>query len=264
MITNTVIVFLRDLLPIFVLFSYLSVIHRLKSPTAYYWIKSLILGIALTFILFISAEFVTDWFDGAGLEIMQVLLIIFSFIAFLSIKYNVCAHHTSTTVLSYISLAGVGVFVALKGAEFSIFFNVYKQQHAQLTNIVIGCILGFGICISFAALLRFFLTEIFQSSYQKMFWLGWYAFLAGHVCQSLALLSQVDIINAGAPLLDLNNFIKDSSEYGHILHALLGYESSPTSRFIVLYFLAFITPIALDIITKFAQKSDCAKAVNHE
>jgi len=264
MIINTVIVFLRDLLPIFVLFSYLAIILKNKHLPFYFWIISLLAGLTASLILFTNVETVTEYFDGAGLEIILTSLLVIGFVAFLTVKsFSIDLYHKSA-LMKAILLLGICAFIAFKSTEFLIYFTVNIQQQDQLMNIIIGCILGFGICISFSALLSFLLQELQATRFNTVFWLCWYAFLAGHISQSTALLSQVDIVEFGAPFFDMSHIIQDSSEYGHILHALFGYESSPSFGFLFVYLACLFIPISLDIFSRRKRPLLHKTAVIHE
>lgn len=251
MMTNTVIVFLRDLLPIFVLLTYLSTILKGSTLSSQFWFTTLLFGIATTLCIFIGVEYISEWFEGAGFEVGLACLLLISFIVFLGVKPLISCNKQLPQAYSGFLIIGIACFMAFKGTEFLIYFSVNGQQQDQFTNILIACILGFGICVSFSALLKFLLNELKESAYPILFWLCWSGFLAGHISQITVLLSQVDIIQLGAPMFDISHFIKDSSEYGHILHALLGYESSPSLGFILVYITAFCIPFIIDFIGPF-------------
>ena len=99
MIINTIILFLRDLLPIFILFCYLSVliekrcevkrerqlkmslINNLfnKKQSYQLWLITMLIGILSALLLANTAEYIADWFNGTGLEIISTSLLILMF-----------------------------------------------------------------------------------------------------------------------------------------------------------------------------------------
>ena len=264
MIINTVIVFLRDLLPIFILFSYLTVLFEHKVLNISFWIKSMILSILLTAILFTFAEFIANWFEGAGLEIINTLLLVITYSAFVLLNILPSNKNTSSMRFHILAFLGIASFIAFKGIEFLVFFSVHAHQEEKLYGIIIGCILGIGICISFSTLFRFLLRELRESRYPFIFLFIWYCFLAGQFSQITLFLSQVDLLSLGYPVINISNLVKDSSEYGHILNALIGYESSPTLGFIMTYLLALITPLLITFIISKRDYFAFNKESNHE
>lgn len=247
MIANTVIVFLRDILPIFILYSYISAMSFKPIQNASFaWAKLSILGILTTLILYSFIEAISESFAGAGIEVfysaaLTVMWLSLSIATLLSNKHE-------NALSSLLLAAGIVVFITLKGAGFLIYFGVSGQTSSNLFSVFLGCVIGIGICISFSLLLKFLLSEIAQSRSNWPLSFLWYAFLAGQFSQVIGLLSQVDYINDSPPLFAMNAYINDASEYGHVLNALLGYESSPSLAFIGFYLTVLCLPIGLQLL----------------
>ncbi len=264
MIINTIILFLRDLLPIFILFCYLSVliekrcevkrerqlkmslINNLfnKKQSYQLWLITMLIGILSALLLANTAEYIADWFNGTGLEIISTSLLILMFHCLIYAVYLLLkTYNISDQIMnkmSFFIITGCSLFIAEKGSSFFIFFNVYMQQTDNVYNTIIGCFVGLGLCISFSILFRFILNELVANHYTLCVFILWSLFLAGQVTGAVNYLSQVDLITEGAVIIHLGQYINDSSELGHILKALIGYESSPTLTFIVCYLVAFL------------------------
>jgi high-affinity iron transporter len=247
MIITTVILFLKDLLPIFVLFCYLSVFFEKQKITLAFMSLIALGGILSTFALFTMAEVISDLFEGAGLELTFVILLFLFYVSGVYFSLRETSPIARNKVMLFICIT---TFIAIEGAGFLVFFSVTEQHTGSLQNVLLGCIVGLGICSSFSALFRFLLSELKQSRYEWVFTLLWSAFLAGQASKITSLLSQVDIISTGAPLFDASRWVEDSSEYGHILNALFGYESSPTLAMSITYVIAFVIPITIRSIVK--------------
>lgn len=247
MISNTVIVFLRDILPIFILYSYISAMSLKPLQNAsFVWAKLSMLGILTTLILYFFIEVISESFEGAGIEVfysaaLAVMWLSFSIATLLSNKHE-------NAMLSFLLSIGIVVFITLKGAGFLIYFGVSGQTSGNLLAVFLGCVIGIGICISFSLLLKFLLAEIAQSRSNWLVSLLWFAFLAGQFSQVIGLLSQVDYISDGPPVLAMNAYINDASEYGHVLNALMGYESSPSLAFIGFYLSVLCLPVGLQML----------------
>ncbi|WP_100642088.1 hypothetical protein [Alteromonas facilis] len=246
MLTNTVIVFLRDFLPIFILLTYLTVFTRAPMFSMRVWAPWVIPGLLLAFAGLTIIEAIAQTFDGAGLEITNSALLLLSFVALL-VASIMLMHESKNRSAQWMLLCGTCLFVTYKLIELFIFFGVFWQKVDSLQDLLIGCIVGVGICVSFSALLHFLLTELFVSRLRHIVIVMWCAFLAGQFGQITGLLSQVDLLSLGAPVFNFNQVIADSSEYGHVLNALVGYEASPTSGFLWVYFICFACATALCI-----------------
>jgi high-affinity iron transporter len=256
MIITTVVLFLRDLLPVFILFCYLTVFFEPKKWFKSVGIVALMLGVIGTLFFFVIAEVISEWFEGAGIELLRVLLIFITYLCLffsdsLITTYQVLPKHTGSckkiaNFILGIFIVGITAFIILKGSAFLIFFDVYLQQKDSLVNILIGCFVGLGICISFSALFTFLLIELKQNKLRIIVSVLWCLFLAGQLSHVIAYLSQVDIVVIESPMFNLEHYVKDSSEYGHILKALFGYESSPSKTFIWVYIVAFMVPLIIN------------------
>lgn len=212
------------------------------------WIQSAIIGAMLTLLMFVSAESLSELFGAKGLELTHVILILIAYCLFVAIPVLNVTHVKARLKIILVLCLSAGAFVSLKGTEFIFYFWVHKDASGQLLNILIGCILGLGICISFSILFRFFLHELFYSRYLPAFLYLWFSFLAGQLSQITSLLSQVDLIVAQAPVMDISRIVNDSSEYGHILNALIGYESSPNPTMLTVYVIGLFIPLIIHLV----------------
>lgn len=245
MLINTVILFIRDLLPIFILFGYLKAWLPTTALNNKKITLAVICGAISAFAFYYIAEHISDWFNGAGIELSRITLLILFYITFTYIlifikqKNILSLKQTAIVLLTSIS------FITVKGSEFLIFFNAYWHQTNSLNNIIIGCAVGLGICASFSLLFNFILHELKQNNAMRFIYLCCCLFAAGQVSHIVDYLTQVDLLPAYEPLFNLSAYIKDSSEYGHILSAILGYESAPSASLVITYVIAFICPLVL-------------------
>ena len=105
--------------------------------------------------------------------------------------------------------------------------------------------------MSFSALLYFSLHWFIKKEFFILLYVVWALFLSGQISQVVNLLQQVDIIKSSGALWDSTNLVKDSSEYGHLLKTLFGYEAGPSLEFIMLYTASLL----LFIVTFFIKSS---------
>nr|WP_136250903.1 hypothetical protein [Ningiella ruwaisensis] len=247
MISNTVVIFLRDLLPIFILFAYISNMPINTNLFSHFWKKLISVGtVVATLLIYVTTEYISEIFEGRGIELSSAAALIFVWLSLVLI--TVFTQFLTSGLRALLLGISLVLFTAIQSAEFLIYFGVFAQYSDNLPSILIACILGLGICISFTVLLRFILSELLLSGRSVFFYGLWFAFLAGQVSQVIGLLSQVDIIDDAPALFSLQALISNASEYGHALHALIGYESSPNVRLIGLYLITFLLPLLLKIL----------------
>ncbi|MGB0988469.1 MAG: hypothetical protein ACPGVL_14625 [Pseudoalteromonas spongiae] len=229
MFINTVIIFLRDLLPIFILFTYVQ--NTFAPQYSLKQLGVLSVGALLGMFAFVaSSANISEWFDGIGLELSQSALLLLSILALL-----VAAHFKKWLMLSLtIALCS---FAILKLASFYVYFLTAWQGHGSLQILLVAGCVGFGISLSFAVLWSFFLNELSSRFGQFINSLAFASFVAGHSAQISDNLAQVDVLGAGETLFDISHIVADKSEYGHLLSALFGFEAAPTSGFALFYLI---------------------------
>ncbi|XQW86247.1 hypothetical protein ACOYR1_05840 [Thalassotalea piscium] len=238
MLINTVILLLRDVLPIFILLSFL---RALIIPEAFYYKN--IRNVAVTCFLFILliiqiVEPISEWYEGAGLELMQVAFIVFSFSLLVIVTLLAISGKRPNLSIRLVNIA-MEAFIVIKTSNFFIFLHVYLQDKAQVFNVFIGIVLGLGICLSFSAIFYYLLKEWHDTSFKFLLYIPWFLFITGVVSQVAPLLAQVNLLALSSPLWSTENLIENSSEYGQLLAALVGYQSAPSKEFLVMYACVF-------------------------
>ncbi|ABG39170.1 hypothetical protein Patl_0641 [Paraglaciecola sp. T6c] len=251
MLINTVILFLRDALPIFVLLSLLRV--YVGTP----W-KQLSLGFAtgilLAAVVVLNQHIISQWSFGAGYELLKSLTLI---CAYLMSAWLIINNRNS---VFWLAGAVVAVFVVPRSAEFSIYVVGFWLQKDALVPIVLGTTLGLGICISVAILLDVILGSV-KRRYLVQFTFS--LFIAGQVANVVLLLQQIDWLTDPGPLWNMSAFISDESEYGHLLKVLIGYEAAPSSYYLSTLCFALLLPFAIRAIRLTFKRHKVSNLENH-
>jgi len=235
MLINTVILFLKDLLPIFIL---CCLIVTCVAPTlvskqriGFLFVMSA-LGILITFKLLPSMG---DLIGGKGIEVIQTVEILLAYFFFVHGSSYMLTQKQLSKLQGNLMVLGIALFIVVKGSVFIVFLDSYFVNSESIRNIFTGLALGLGICLSFSALLYFFLLWFIKKERYRLTYFFWALFLSGQISQVVILLQQVDILQSSKALWDSENLVKDSSEYGHLLKSLFGYEASPSLELILLY-----------------------------
>ena len=240
MLINTVILFLKDLLPIFILFCLLKVTNAnvVISKKVISIIVSLsIVGVIATFKLLPSMG---EMWDGTGIEVIQTIEVLLVYV-FLVFSYsNVAVSKYSSVKQLYLISSAIVIFITLNASIFIVFLDSYISSSESIKHIIAGLAIGLGICLSFSFLMYFLLVWLNKKQHYLVTYTFWAFFLTGQVSQIINLLQQVDIIQSSAALWDSSTLVEDSSEYGHLLNTLFGYEARPSSEFIMVYLVSLL------------------------
>jgi high-affinity iron transporter len=242
MLINTVILFLRDALPIFVLVVYLYV----HLPTSRLWLLICFLTGALLSLIYINQiHIIGQWFDGNGIELSLWLSQLFVYLLTLGLAYRLSQAQSSNKNIMY-WVAGIMVNLTLvsKGSNFILYFEGYLNQSNVLQSMLLGTFLGLGICLSLAVLLYL------AAQWLKQRWGPWatwslvLVYSTGQLVNALPLLVQVDIIEASATAWTSQDIVSNEFEFGHLFNVLFGYQASPSIAQVIVYVLALLIPLA--------------------
>ena len=235
MLINTVILFLKDLLPIFILLCLLKVNNAnavISKKVIFIIVLLSIFGVIATFKLL---PLMGDLWEGTGIEVIQTIevLLVYVFLVFSYSSVAVSKH--SSVKQFYLISSAIVIFITLNASIFIVFLDSYISSSESIKHIIAGLAIGLGICLSFSFLMYFLLVWLNKKKYYLVTYTFWALFLTGQVSQIINLLQQVDIIQSSAALWDSSTLVEDSSEYGHLLNTLFGYKARPSSEFIMVY-----------------------------
>ena len=234
MLINTVILFIKDVLPVFILLCFIrTLISRdflSKRRSSLYAIGTLI----LVYLIFSRIELISDIFDGGGIEVLNSVtnLTLYFCLIFVSVAYIKETRPSNAQGLMLLFV--LTVYTAVNFSEFFLFFSTLWLNQQDISIILVGSSFGLGICISFSVLFELALKAIKVRNRFFLFSL-WAFYLAGIAANSLYHLQQIDFLSSGKQLWDTSHIVSDSSEYGYLLKTLFGYTSAPTSKYLIIY-----------------------------
>jgi high-affinity iron transporter len=246
MLINTVILFLRDALPLFVL---LGMLIGQVAVTKSLLFGALLLGFFCSLVFIQQVGVLGELFAGTGLEVSLWALHFLLYGGVLLLGFGLFIrpasylnHHQSWLVLVLLV-----IIIVAKGTNFLLYFNGFLNQQNALQSMLIGTLLGLGICLSLAILLYFFTVWLKRQFGPFASWAILLIFITGQLTNSLNLLVQVDVIPEGVPLWNSQWLVDNESEYGHLLNVLFGYIATPTALQVSLY----ISLIFLPLLTRY-------------
>lgn len=233
MLTNTVILLLRDILPIFVFAVYLKHVFgsKLFAFNNMKWHAAMTAMLVLLFTFFI--EEVTAAFSGAGYELLNLIL---NAVVVVLVVLAIWYYQNAKSYL-FVRVALV-LFAVLKLTGFMLFTLSIDIAHVPSLTLV-GFAFGIAICLSVSILLSFLLSQLNQISHYGVFSL-FALFVAAQAAAISPLLQQIDWYEGFETAYDLSWLVSDKSEYGHVLKTLVGFEASPSYDFLAVYMGVFV------------------------
>jgi len=236
MLINTVILLLRDMMPLAILFMWLAAYLAPAIFTTENLLKILSICAVMIGVLFSYAPNFSEYFDGAGLEMLFVSLTFLLFFTLLVASLFSINKQGESQFIRYFFIIGLCSLFIIKGLNFLIYFNGYLSRGNNDLGIILGIVVAIGIAGSFSVLYYFVLRWLVERYHFEVLNLSWGLFISGLLAQIIPLLGQIGRITDSEPIWNTQWLIQDSSEYGHILKALIGYEATPSLSFVIVYF----------------------------
>jgi high-affinity iron transporter len=241
MLINTVILFLRDALPIFILLALLCALlprRRIWASTA------LISGFLVTLLYTNQIDSITGWFDGTGIELSLWLLHSCIYLLTLILGFRIKQGQLSqTTHVAVIAGIMVGLIMIAKGSSFLLYFSGYLHHNNALQSMLMGTLLGLGICLSLAVLIYFIVQWLGAKFGTWSIWFLLLLYATGQVVNAIPLLVQVDIVEPSITAWSTRGFISNESEFGHLFNVLFGYQATPSVTQVTIFIFALLCPL---------------------
>ncbi|WP_158972610.1 hypothetical protein [Paraglaciecola sp. L3A3] len=242
MLINTVILLLRDALPIFVLISLLwtqLAFNRVWLPS------SILLGLITTVLLVGQLNFIGNWFDGSGTELLMVFMHFTNYCLALYLGYQLVKKQRNKRFLLLTATCMLVLTLASKGANFTVYFSGYFRQIDALQPMLLGLFLGLGICLSLMILIYFVTSWLDSKFNQRVSLLFILIYTIGQFTNSLPLLVQVDVIDGSAVVWNSQNILSNQSEFGQLFNALFGYQATPSFNQLVVYIFTLCIALSM-------------------
>lgn len=230
MLINTVLMFLRELLPLCLLLATLLVWHRsLWRHFALYFVLPSALMLCL---ISLKMVWISELLDGLGLEFLYSFL-------YLSCFALLCVAARKTSYALWCSALAAACLFSISGSNLLLYIWLPTQTENTPADLVLGSALGVGIGASIAVLWYYLLTELKLWRHQSFALLLSFTG-ARQVMMATALLIQSDWLVAGPQLWQTEQLLSEQSELGFFLQALMGYEATPGLSQLLLYIVSLV------------------------
>jgi high-affinity iron transporter len=241
MLINTVVLFLRDTLPIFLL---LSVLIALPGVPRFSLVWRVGLMLVTAVIMYSYLGVISELAEGAGFELLKSLLLVSAWLGMCMLA--IFPYSKGRTVSLGITLLVLGIGLP-NSLHFMVYFVSELTRNSDSSLLILGTTIGLGISISIAILLNIALTHFVGA---KVMFCFTTLFVAAQVANVALLLEQIDILPTSKQIWDSSHLISDNSEYGHLLNALIGYEATPSMSYMMLFLFSLAVPNAFAALKK--------------
>lgn len=241
MLINTVVLFLRDALPAFILVALL--LNTTEKPI-HHGLTLLIgtfVGALFSILLMQSVIVSADWWNGIGNEVLfSSVLVVF----YLCLLWHFHLSGTSAPWLMYfVPIILVSISIALNGASlYTYLYSFWSKGEGDI--LMLGTLLGIGISLCVAIILYY--TAQWIALYHPLLIKGLLVLhVAGQMNQILFYVEQIGWVSTSEALWNTQALISERSEIGHFFTAFIGYKEAPSMEYIGLFLVWTILPAVL-------------------
>ncbi|WP_131258046.1 hypothetical protein [Pseudobowmanella zhangzhouensis] len=247
MLINTLLLFVRDLMPVLMLLVWLLLLR----PAAGGWRAlslALLCGVAGSAVLVVYADVITELADGAGMELVFVGLQLGLFVMVLLTLWQPKQMSTGVTMMA------LAIALMVNGANLIFYLSGYLYAVTSSQSIVLGALLGLGITLSAAILLYALASWLGGRHLPLVAALMLSLFIAGQLAHTSHLLVQIDWLSQSDPWWNTAEFLPENSLIGQFLAVLLGYQDTPGQWQVISYFAALLGCVSALGASRFKRK----------
>jgi high-affinity iron transporter len=263
MLLTSVVLILQETLEASLLVAILAV-ATLHARRRLVWLPwGFLAGCALAFVYAANLQRISEWFDYVGQELTNAALQLAIAAAVVPLAWLIARAHarrgggrgpearqTSPAGFLFPLLCALTILLAItrEGSEIMVYLGGFLGQDEKVQAVLVGSAIGFGIGVS-VGLLAFYGLLALGDRRGRWFVLALLALFCGNMlAQSALQLTQADWLQAGPTLWDSSDWLPEQSIAGHLLYALLGYESSPSMA----QALAYLAGVVAVLLTALA------------
>lgn len=242
MFLNAVIIILQEILEAALLISVLLVFTQLFHKI---WGDSFVVRVSwVGYSVFLGAigaalysyftPQVSEWFDYVGQEVVNASIHILSLILLLLLAFavpsgKILGKMMTKARLTSICMIGMVLLALIReGSEIILYIGGVAGQPGNFTPVIFGGIIGAGIGVSTGVLLYYGLVSL-KIKWAFRFSMVLLALIAGNMgSQAVLLLTQADWLPFTPIAWNSSALLSEESIPGHLLYALIGYESTPS------------------------------------
>lgn len=251
MFLNAVVLILQEILEAALLLAVLMVLGRVflrqwltAANVARSWVGyAVALGVLCAWGYAAVTPTISEWFDYVGQEVMNALLHLLGLTGIIVLCFVVPSRFLQQRQLLRVRVAYLAMLLIVtlalvrEGSEIIIYLTGVTGQRNNVMPVLLGGSIGAGIGISCGIFLYYSLVSL-SSTWTLRAGMILLALISGNMAsQIVMLLSQADWLPYTSTAWDSSSLLAENSIPGHLLYALVGYESSPSILQAVCYLL---------------------------
>ncbi|MFT3928973.1 MAG: hypothetical protein QM709_01645 [Spongiibacteraceae bacterium] len=235
---SALIIILREVLEAGLIISALLATARIKNISPRTLMLGLFFGIGGALLIANNMVSISNFNDGVGQELLNATLDI-GIIAMLA-GASVSNLLDGPPLFGWCAAGAIACAVSREVSEIIIYASSFSASFSAFIPVLIGGTIGTGIGLSIGALLYYFLA--YQPSRLALLISSILLALiaAGMGAEAVGYFDQAGLIPAQPPFWNTSSWIAEDSIGGQILHALIGYEATPTLLQLIAYALTFL------------------------
>lgn len=255
MFLNAVILILQEILEAALLVAVLLAIARIftslwneqETLSRSWLVYSLVLGILGGWFYAWATPTISEWFDYVGQEVSNAFLHIVGFIIIVGVCFFVPRHANSSQHRKTITQLALMTIVILalvrEGSEIIIYLTGVTSQAENPSSVLLGASIGAGIGLSCGVFLYYSLSSLGTQASLRVCILLLVLICGNMVSQVVMLLTQADWLPYTPTAWDTSGLLSEQSVTGHLLYALVGYESNPSILQACCYLFGMLIPM---------------------
>ncbi len=232
MLVNSVVIVLREILEAALLVSVLLALSRRLQIEKRWLVFAVPTGMAGAVAYAAVLVPISEWFDGAGQELVNAAMRACVFVALCVVVFLISRLRGRKHVGGMLLLAAMTVAVTLgiaqEGGEIFIYVSGFLQVRELVSSVGLGSFSGAAVGLSAGALFYYVLLALPEEPAMRVSLVLLGLAAASMSIQAITLLIQVDFVPASQPLWDSSGVVDESSLPGQLLYSLVGYEATPS------------------------------------
>lgn len=236
---SALLIILREVLEAGLIISALLAVARMKKLDTKILTIGISGGLVGALIIAGNMDSISNVGDGIGQELLNALLDI-SIIVLLAASSATGLFDQGRPALGWFGAGAIACAVSREASEIVIYASGFSSSFSTFMPVLIGGAIGTGIGLSIGALLYYLL--VYQPPKRALLIAAILLALiaAGMGAEAIGYLDQAGLTPALQPFWDTSRWLAEGSIGGQLLHALIGYEATPTALQLGAYGLIFV------------------------
>ena len=234
MLINTVLVYIRESLPVLLL---LATLLRLPQKNRRWLLHCVLITVFMLIFLPPWLGEITQMADGNGLELLYIAAHFCTLLAL----FTLCFRSQPNTVASVLAVCAQALLCGINLLLYGL-TSVTADNSAE--SFWLGAVLGSGIGLSIAVIWYQLLSELQRVS-QFVLGLMLALITARQAVETVTLLGQIDWLPSGQALWDSSAIVSEQTEAGVFFQAWFGYEATPDIVQVSCWVLSVVSMLVL-------------------